>query len=79
LPNAHGGGIITMTTHFFSQVRQESEGCAGAASSRKHKIYCKKCLDSRIFVITNEDKEAKILDQHEIVHNQNQIETYHTS
>jgi len=23
LPNAHGGGIITMTTHFFSQVRQE--------------------------------------------------------
>jgi hypothetical protein len=63
----------------FGSGQAGSEGYAGAASSGKHKIYCKKCLDSHISIIVNEDNEAQMLGQREIVHDKNQIETNCTS
>lgn len=51
-------------------------GYAGAVSSGKHKIYCKKCLDSHVHVILQQDKDSVALGHRELERNLEQIESY---
>jgi hypothetical protein len=52
------------------------EGFAGAPSSGKHRIYCKKCLDNHVFSILQQDKDEVTLGHRTIARDQQQIETY---
>ena len=56
-----------------------TEGFFGAASGGKHKIYCRKCLDSHVAALAQEDKEAVELGQRMVARDNQQIETYRMS
>jgi hypothetical protein len=56
-----------------------TEGYAGAASSGKHKIYCKKCLDNHVLTLIQQDKDNVTLGHRAIPRDQQQIESYCTS
>jgi hypothetical protein len=53
-----------------------TEGFFGAASGGKHKLYCKKCFDSHVAAVVQEDKDAVKLGQCMVAHDNPQIETY---
>jgi hypothetical protein len=53
-----------------------TKGYVGAASSRKHKIYCKKCLDNHILTLIQQDKDNVTLGHRVILRDQQQIESY---
>ena len=69
-----GPKIRYVTSSLSGQKR--TKGFAGAVSSAKHKIYCKRCLDSDVASLLAEDGTAIILGQHALAQTQDQIESH---
>jgi hypothetical protein len=60
----------------FSLAPGGTEGFFGAPTGGKHKIYCKKCLDSHVASLAQEDADAVQLGQRMVARDQQQIEAY---
>jgi hypothetical protein len=63
----------------FKSGQGGTEGYAGAASSGKHKIYCKKCLDNHVLTLIQQDKDNVTLGQRATPRDQQQIESHRMS
>jgi hypothetical protein len=62
----------------FQSGQGGTEGFAGAVSSGKHKIYCKKCLDSHVANLRAADDTAVTLGHRAIARSQDQVESHCT-